>query len=132
MAERSYSLRIQKTSRGYVVKAHSDTTTRELVFDSWIGLAAVFEPHLDQKWMTELKASVEKSSYAVGVLPGNAVATEELVDSLGFPPEGESAKDTGEKNPRRIETCPDCQGARTVMGRNCMTCDGRGVVWSIS
>jgi hypothetical protein len=130
MAERSYNLRIQKTSRGYVVKAHSDATTRELVFDSWNGFVAVFGPHLDQKWMTELEATVEKSSYAVGVLPGNAVATAELVDSLGFPPE--LAKDIGAKNPGRVETCPDCQGARTMMGRNCLTCDGRGVVWTIS
>lgn len=86
MAERSYSLRIQKTAWGFVVKAHSDTTTRELVFDSWDGFAARFGPHLDQEWMTELKATVENASYGVGILPGNAVATEELVDSLGFPP----------------------------------------------
>jgi hypothetical protein len=131
MAEQSYTLRIQKTSRGYVVKAHSETVTREQVFDTWTEFSTRFETYLDQGWMAELKDSVEKSSFGVGVLPQNAVATKEVVDSLGFPPDGEPASEQHTSNPTKIGTCPECRGTRTVMERTCTTCDGRGVVWLI-
>src|SRR6202040_3309736 len=108
MAEQSYSLRIQKTSRGYVVKAHSETETRELVFDTWTAFSARFEAYLDQDRMAELKSTVEKSSFAVGVLPQNAVATKEVVDSVGFPPDGAPAPEQHTSDPTRIGTCPEC------------------------
>jgi hypothetical protein len=131
MAEQCYTLRIQKTSRGYVVKAHSESVTREQVFDTWAEFSARFEIYLDQDRTAELKANVEKSSFAVGVLPNNAVATEEVVDSLGFTPDEESATEKHVSDPTRIGTCPECQGTRNVMGRTCTTCDGRGVVWLV-
>jgi hypothetical protein len=134
MAESTYSLRMQKVSRGYVVKADNENVTKELVFQTWDDFAARFtpyiEPHHGAGWMAQLKEQVEKVSYGLSVLPNNGRATEEVVKELGF--FAEDKEPVKGKQSRSIIQCPDCQGTGKVMGRNCLTCDGRGTLWSVN
>jgi hypothetical protein len=125
---------MQKVSRGYVVKAHWEDVTKELVFQTWEDFAKRFKPwlesHYGPEWMEQLKGQVEKASYGVSVLPDNGRATEEVVRDLGF--FSDDKDPVKGKQSTSIIHCPECQGIGTVMGRRCTNCEGRGVLLSIN
>jgi hypothetical protein len=101
MERREYSVRMQKVSGVYLVKA--DTTmgniTKKLVFQTWDDFLARFKSELDRHdpgWVDELKKQVETLSYGVSVFPNNPAVDEELVRELGFlADEQNSTKDRG-------------------------------------
>lgn len=87
MAAREYSVRMQRLSHGYVVRAHCENVTKELVFSTWDAFSERFKHYLDQfgpDCIGQLKDQVEKASYGVAVFPENAQVTEEVVKDLGL------------------------------------------------
>jgi hypothetical protein len=89
MEKREYSVRIQKVSGVYVVKANAnwENTTKELDYQTWDDFLARFKPDLDRhdpKWAEQLRKQVETLSYGVSVFPDDPAVSEELVRELGF------------------------------------------------